>query len=893
MSAHQVPPRVAPPSSVLAAVLVLAWSTPGGGQQGYSREANRVVIDTPTHWQEWQSATAEVTDAGVRPGYIRKSTLLEVDGETVVVPGVNASLDAAAFGGGVRAAGSGEASAGALMDGRLDTWWEPDPDDPVRDWWVQLDLGRTVSATRIVLRFVDADLGDPFLHFKVTTSQGELNLGLPIYRTRYTTNTPVKGQRVFEIDLRAQSPTKWPVVYGDFTGDVINLVGIQATDSDFGKARQVSEAVWESLPPGQRGDVEYYRLDARGRERLLGGKEDWDSLEGTGRQGPVVHYRRERPRLAEVEVWSIGDNIGTGVLERGGTLTSVDDTGAEPAVVDGHFFGEQAHWSALGGFNPDQASVFQSQDLERQLLIDLGGAFFLDHIRVLQRNQGFGHVLGFPQYRIELSDGSRVAGGSLAWKTVGSAENLDNSHEPTSQTYNGFEFPLTKAKYFAFTYPLFAKPADSGTLSFGLSEIQFFGEGYMPEVEITSVFDGDLPFIELGSRARNLTTVEWDADLPPGTGLVLQTRTGDTVLESTHYLKKSGEPYPGTLEEAKKKWEEDKKFFGDNAVGAIVTEKLPGPDWSGWSQPYERSGDRITSPSPRRYVAIRAILLTDEPRAAPTLRSVALNFARPVARSLVAEVLPARLEEIGSRQAFSYILRSTFESDSRGFDEILLEGPPGLEMDLHRVVVEAGEEPALTWEAADERLEVLRDGSDSLWVRLPAAVEAGSGEARVELHFECVPYTYNSYFIGSVGHSGFAGSWQGVEDGDANGITDSETTIVLALQRGDVLGAVEISSPVVTPNGDGANDEVAARFTLMRISAPAPAAVEVYDLGGRLVKRLWDGPLAAGGHSVAWSGVDASGASVPPGIYLLRIAVDLDSGSGGSTRAYRLVHVAY
>ena len=893
MSVHRVPGWVASPGSVLVWVLVLAWSAPGWGQQGYRREANRVVIDAPTQWEQWQSATVEVTDAGLRPGFIRKSTRLEVDGQEVVVPGVNAALDAAAFGGGVRAAGSGDESSGALMDGRLDTWWEPDPDDPVRDWWVQLDLGRTVSATRIVLKFVDAELGDPFLHFKVTTSQGELSLGLPIFRTRYTTNTPVKGQRVFEIDLTAQSPTKWPVVYGDFTGDVINLVGIQATGSDFGKARQVSESAYEGLPPDQQGDIEYYRLDALGRERLLGGKEDWDSLAGTGRQGPVVHYRRERPRLAEVEVWTIGDNIGPGVLERGGTLTSVDNTGAAPAVVDGHFFGELAHWSALGGFNPDQASVFQSQDLERQLLIDLGGAFFLDNIRVLQRNQGFGHVKAFPQYRIQLSDGSRVAGGGLAWETVGAAENLDNSHQPTSHTYNDFKFPLTKAKYFSFSYTLFPKPADSGTLSFGLSEIQFFGEGFMPEVEIASVFDGDIPFIELGSGARNLTTIDWDADLPPGTGLVLQTRTGDTFLELTHYLKKNGEPYPGTDEEAKKAWEEDKKFFGDNAVGSIVTEQLPGSEWSGWSQPYERSGDRITSPSPRRYVAIRAVLLTEDPLAAPTLRSVALNFARPVARSLIAEVLPARLEEIGSRQAFSYLLRSTFEGDSRGFDEILLEGPEGLEMDLERVVVEAGEEPPLTYEAGDEQLEVLVDGSDSLWVRLPAPVEAAAGVARVELLFECTPYTYNSYFTGSVRHSGFPGSWQGVEDGDANGITDSETTIVLALQRGDVLGAVGLSSEVVTPNGDGVNDDLEVRFSLMRISAPAPATVAIYDLGGRLVKTLWDEPLPAGGHTVAWKGLDASGAFVPPGIYLLRVAIDLDSGSGGSTRAHRLVHVAY
>ena len=66
---------------------------------------------------------------------------------------------------------------------------------------MQIDLGRTVSATRIVLKFVDEDLGDPFLQFKVTTSQGQKTLGQFLFRTRFTTDKPIKNERVFAIDL--------------------------------------------------------------------------------------------------------------------------------------------------------------------------------------------------------------------------------------------------------------------------------------------------------------------------------------------------------------------------------------------------------------------------------------------------------------------------------------------------------------------------------------------------------------------------------------------------------------------------------------------------------------------------------------------------------------------
>ena len=122
-----------------------------------------------------------------------------------MVPGINAVLNAVDFGGGVLNAGSNRSSGIDLMDGRMDTFWEPDPSDLLQDWWVQIDLGRTVSATKIVLKFVGEDLGDPFLQFKVITSQGQKTLGQLLFRTRFTTDGPNKNERVFEIDLTADS----------------------------------------------------------------------------------------------------------------------------------------------------------------------------------------------------------------------------------------------------------------------------------------------------------------------------------------------------------------------------------------------------------------------------------------------------------------------------------------------------------------------------------------------------------------------------------------------------------------------------------------------------------------------------------------------------------------
>ena len=157
-------------------------------------------------------------------------------------------------------------------------------------------------------------MGDPFLQFKVTTSQGEQIIGPRLFRKRFTTNQPIKNQRTFEIDLTKQLPTKYSST-GDFTGDVIRYIGVGITDSDYGKAREVPRTDFEGLPADQQGDIEYFRKRLSGSPTLLSGKEEWDALAGTDHQGPVIYNRREQPRLAEIEVWTVGENIGIGLIE--------------------------------------------------------------------------------------------------------------------------------------------------------------------------------------------------------------------------------------------------------------------------------------------------------------------------------------------------------------------------------------------------------------------------------------------------------------------------------------------------------------------------------------------------------------------------------------------------
>ncbi len=58
---------------------------------------------------------------------------------------------------------------------------------------------------------------------------------------------------------------------------------------------------------------------------------------------------------------------------------------------------------------------------------------------------------------------------------------------------------------------------------------------------------------------------------------------------------------------------------------------------------------------------------------------------------------------------------------------------------------------------------------------------------------------------------------------------------------------------------------------VFELPAGGEASLRVYDLAGRLVTTLVDGPLAAGRHESSWNGTDARGAAVASGIYLCEL----------------------
>lgn len=78
-----------------------------------------------------------------------------------------------------------------------------------------------------------------------------------------------------------------------------------------------------------------------------------------------------------------------------------------------------------------------------------------------------------------------------------------------------------------------------------------------------------------------------------------------------------------------------------------------------------------------------------------------------------------------------------------------------------------------------------------------------------------------------------------------------------------------LAAPLVWPNPAAGACRIG--FTL---AVPGTVRLDIFDLAGRPVARLGTGRLAAGQHSMAWDGRDATGARVSAGHYFVRLDVD-------------------
>jgi hypothetical protein len=219
---------------------------------------------------------------------------------------------------------------------------------------------------------------------------------------------------------------------------------------------------------------------------------------------------------------------------------------------------------------------------------------------------------------------------------------------------------------------------------------------------------------------------------------------------------------------------------------------------------------------------------------------------------------------------FTYTLWPTSDAEDRGFD-LLRFALPSAASDIEVHVGGTPVDPS----AIDIR-------ADSLFISLPFAVRTDS----IETSFTTRVQHNATVFALDLGSSAHPGLWQSVEAAARRSNIVILPDLIGATQ---LIGDFSISSKVLTPNGDGINDQVQIDFVAFKIERGTPH-IQVFDLSGRSIVQLRPTATQGATHTFTWFGHNEAGELVQPGIYLYRI--DLGAETGEDT-ALRSISVAY
>ena len=227
------------------------------------------------------------------------------------------------------------------------------------------------------------------------------------------------------------------------------------------------------------------RLGTGGREIAVS-EENWNRLPDETR-GPVRYFRRERPRLAEIEVWEEGEDIARDLLDRGGSISSLPKIKTGPkGMFDGDIYTSfPAVWYVL-------------DDAIRQpgIVADLGSFFWVKSVRIVQSLTGALITFSLGNHQLDLSDGSKRVDGSLRWVTTKVVAQPVLAKQPrendpsiaVSPTKSHVERHTldtpVKARFVRLVYE--RTPRIMHAAVYPITEWQVFATGFQPQVTIAS-----------------------------------------------------------------------------------------------------------------------------------------------------------------------------------------------------------------------------------------------------------------------------------------------------------------------------------------------------------------------------------------------------------------------
>ena len=556
--------------------------------------------------------------------------------------------------------------------------------------------------------------------------------------------------------------------------------------------------------------------------------------------------------LAEIEVRAIGDNLSIGTMQRGRFVNGINSVDPQN-LFDADMNTNNLIGSSYGSLGWKEGGVWFGVDLGAVFFVD---EFFLYSFRPDEGLVGFSINGTGPGHTVLYSDGSRSLSSNLPVPDAFDYTELLTHIDPNADRllYIRYMFKPRKMRYF-FWHGI----RDTGWGIVKWAEFMLFSPGYPAEVVLHSDFV-DLGQLAGDGRPKVIKNLSWDAELAAGTRLQLRSRSGNALEPVYTFYNKIGEQV------TEEKWKSSPKVLR----GPVDTTLVVGEDWGEWSNVYQFSGEAFLSESPRRFILLEMILSTEDPSVAPVVHSLAVEFEDALLQGAAGRIEP-RQAVPNEDTRFTYTLWPQMTAGDSGFD-LLRFIVPG-RIDAEGLELHIGPE-SVAPARVDQR-------GDSLLVALPRTVTADS----IRVGFITRVLHNATVFSLDLGLSERPGLWQSVVPAERR----AQVVMLPELAaRGQLIDALELASPAITPNGDGVNDALDMRFVVFKLAAATPT-LALYDLAGRQVAAIESTPTATG-HRFTWTGRDESGALVAPGMYLYRL--DLGAESGRDTRT-GVVSVVY
>ena len=417
-----------------------------------------------------------------------------------------------------------------------------------------------------------------------------------------------------------------------------------------------------------------------------------------------------------------------------------------------------------------------------------------------------------------------------------------------------------------------------------IAEFEIYGAGFAPSATYTSNL---IPLGEPGS----LGSLRWSGSQDDGAEVELTMRSGSDDDPNVYWRN----TFRGS---------ERSRF---DASGKSLTRaaylKLEGgeragiaPDtrnWEFWTPPldFNERNAQLAAERPRQFVQFNADFLSERPADAGS-RLDFLEFTvskPPIVSQLVAEISPAAVlpREV---TRFTYTLLPEFGGDDLGFDSIEIETPVQA-ASVDTIILSSPTDP-LAIDTLDVR-NMTQLGPGGFVITLPQEYrrDPQSSLIPIQVIFRAQVFQYGTVFEGRVFDS--TREWevhQRLAAGDADPLVDGNTlSVTLTEVEARAVGALRLSSPALTPNGDGINDELTIEYDLVNMVGSVPVTVGFFDLSGRKVAEVVS-QRASGEWTEIWDGTDVSGNLMPPGMYILRMEVETDETIDTVTEAVALVY---